>query len=78
MKKFRTILNCIFAFTLIFMLIAIIGMNENSNYVKDNYSEDLSDGWMLSQPDGTRSEMTLPMIIRMEIPISGSSSLCPT
>ena len=60
MKRFRKILNCVFALTLIFMLIAIIGMNENSNYVKDNYSEDLSDGWMLSQPDGTRSEMTLP------------------
>ena len=42
------------------MLITIIGMEENSTYVKDDFNEDFSDGWMLAQPDGTRSEMIFP------------------
>ena len=42
------------------MLITVIGMKENSTYTKDVFNEDLSDGWMLSQSDGTRSEITLP------------------
>ena len=60
MKRFRKILNWIFTLTLIFMLITVIGMKENSTYTKDVFNEDLSDGWMLSQPDGTRSEITFP------------------
>ena len=42
------------------MLITIIGMEENSTYIKDDFNEDFSDGWMLAQPDGTRSEMIFP------------------
>ena len=42
------------------MLITVIGIEENSTYKKDVFDEDLSDGWMLSQPDGTRSEITFP------------------
>ena len=60
MPRFRKILNWIFALTLIIMLITIICMKENSTYTKDVFNEDLSDGWMLSQPDGTRSEITFP------------------
>ena len=60
MKQFRKILNCIFALTLILMMITVVGIEENSTYTKDVFHEDLSDGWMLSQPDGTRSEMTFP------------------
>ena len=60
MKRFRKILNWAFALTLILMLIAAIGMEENSTYTKDVFNEDLSNGWMLSQPDGTKSEMTFP------------------
>lgn len=60
MKRFRKILNCVFALALIFMLITIIGIEENSTYVKDDFNEDFSDGWMLAQPDGTRSEMIFP------------------
>ena len=60
MKRFRKILNCVFALALIFMLITIIGMEENSTYIKDDFNEDFSDGWMLVQPDGTRSEMIFP------------------
>ena len=60
MKQFRKILNCIFALIAVFMLITVIGMKENSTYTKDVFNEDLSDGWMLSQSDGTRSEITLP------------------
>ena len=60
MKRFRKILNCVFALALIFMLITIIGIEENSTYIKDDFNEDFSDGWMLAQPDGTRSEMIFP------------------
>ena len=60
MKRFRKILNLVFALTLILMLITVIGMEENSTYTKDAFNESLSDGWMLSQPDGTRSEITFP------------------
>ena len=60
MKRFRKILNCIFAFTLVLMLITVAGIKENSTYTKDVFNEDLSDGWMLSRPDGTRLEVTLP------------------
>jgi diguanylate cyclase (GGDEF)-like protein len=60
LKQFRKILNCIFALTLILMMIIVVGIEENSTYTKDVFHEDLSDGWMLSQPDGTRSEMTFP------------------
>lgn len=60
MKRFRKILNWIFALTLIFMLIAVIGMKENSSYVKDDFHEDLSDGWTLLQPDGTEADITFP------------------
>ena len=42
------------------MMIIVVGIEENSTYTKDVFHEDLSDGWMLSQPDGTRSEMTFP------------------
>ena len=42
------------------MMITVVGIEENSTYTKDVFHEDLSDGWMLSQPDGTRSEMTFP------------------
>ena len=60
MKRFRIVLNCIFAFALILMLISIVGLEENSTYTKDVFDEDLSDGWTLSQPDGTRSEIAFP------------------
>ena len=60
MKRFRKILNWVFALTLLLMLITVIGIEENSTYTKDVFNEDLSDGWMLSQPDGTRSEITFP------------------
>ena len=60
MKQFRKILNCLFALTLILMMITVVGIEENSTYTKDVFHEDLSDGWMLSQPDGTKSEMTFP------------------
>ena len=60
MKRFRIVLNCIFAFALILMLISIVGLEENSTYTKDVFDEDLSDGWTLSKPDGTRSEITFP------------------
>ena len=42
------------------MLITVIGIDENSTYINDVFSENLSDGWMLSDPDGTRSEITFP------------------
>ena len=42
------------------MLIAVIGIEENSTYTKDDFNEGLSDGWMLAQPDGSRSEITFP------------------
>ncbi len=60
LKRFRIVLNCIFAFALILMLISIVGLEENSTYTKDVFDEDLSDGWTLSLPDGTRSEMAFP------------------
>ena len=60
MLRFRKILNFVFAFTLIFMLITAFGIEENSTYTQDVFNEDLSDGWILSQPDGTRSEITFP------------------
>ena len=60
MKQFRKLLNCLFALTLILMMITVVGIEENSTYTKDVFHEDLSDGWMLSQPDGTKSEMTFP------------------
>ena len=68
MKRFRKILNWVFALTLILMLITVIGMEENSTYTKDVFNEDLSDGWMLSQPDGTRSEITFPYDYQDENP----------
>ena len=58
LKRFRIVLNCIFAFALILMLISIVGLEENSTYTKDVFDEDLSDGWTLSNPDGTRSEIS--------------------
>ena len=60
MKRFRKILNWGFALTMIFMLITVIGIEENSTYTKDVFDKDFSDGWMLSQSDGTRSEITFP------------------
>ena len=60
MKRFRKILNLFFGFFLILMLVAVIGLKENSTYTKNVFNEELSDGWMLSQPDGTRLEITLP------------------
>ena len=60
MKRFSKILNWIFALTEIFMLITVLGLSEKSTYNKDDFNEDLSDGWMLSQSDGTLSEITFP------------------
>ena len=60
MKRFRRVLNWIFALTLVLMLITVIGIDENSTYINDVFSENLSDGWMLSDPDGTQSEITFP------------------
>ena len=60
MKRFHKILNWVFALTMILMLIAATCMEENATYTNDVFDEDLSDGWMLSQPDGTRSEITFP------------------
>ena len=68
MKRFRKILNWVFALTLILMLITVIGIEENSTYTKDVFNEDLSDGWMLSQSDGTRSEITFPYDYQDENP----------
>ena len=68
MKRFRKILNWVFALTLVLMLITVIGIEENSTYTKDVFNEDLSDGWMLSQPDGTRSEITFPYDYQDENP----------
>ena len=42
------------------MLITVIGIEENSTYTKVDFNEDLSNGWMLSQTDGNRSEITFP------------------
>ena len=58
--RFRKILNWVFALTLILMLITAVGVKENSTYSKYDFNVDLSDGWMLSEPDGTRSEITFP------------------
>ena len=60
MTRFRKILNYVFALSFILMLITVIGINENSTYTKDDYNENLSDGWMLFQADGTQSEITFP------------------
>ena len=60
MKRFRRVLNWIFALTLVLMLITVIGIDENSTYINDVFSENLCDGWMLSDPDGTQSEITFP------------------
>ena len=60
MKRFCKILNCIFALTLILMMITVIGIEENSTYRKDVFNEDLSDGWMRSHSDGTQSQITFP------------------
>ena len=60
LKQFRKILNWIFGLTLIIMLITVVGMKENSTYTKDVFNEDMSNGWMLAQPDGDRSEITFP------------------
>ena len=68
MKRFRKILNWIFALALMLMLITVLGIEENSTYTKDAINEDLSDGWMLSQADGTRSEITLPYEYQDENP----------
>ena len=68
MKRFRKILNWIFALALMLMLITVLGIEENSTYTKDAFNEDLSDGWMLSQADGTRSEITLPYEYQDENP----------
>ena len=68
MKRFRKILNWFFALTLLLMLITVIGIEENSTYTKDVFNEDLSDAWMLSQPDGTRSEITFPYDYQDENP----------
>ena len=42
------------------MLITVVCIEENSTYTKNVFNEDLSDGWTLSQPDGTRSKITFP------------------
>ena len=68
MKRFRKILNWVFALTLILMLITAIAIEENSTYSKYEFNEDLSDGWMLSEPDGTRSEITIPYVFENENP----------
>ena len=60
MKQFRKALNWVFALTLILMLITVIGIKENSTYIKDDFKVDLSEGWNLLQPDGTWSEITFP------------------
>ena len=60
MKKLRKILNLLFALVSILMLFTVFGLKENSTYIKDDFNVDLSDGWMLSQPDGTWSEITFP------------------
>ena len=60
MQRFRKILNYFFALTMILMLISVIFIEENATYTKDVFNEDLSHGWMLSQSDGTRSEITFP------------------
>ena len=60
MKRFRKILNWIFALTGILMLITAIGLHENSTYRKDDFNEDLSEGWTLAMSDGTRSDITFP------------------
>ena len=60
MKRFRKIVNGVFGLTLILILITAAGIEENSTYSKDDFNVDLSDGWMLSEPDGTLSEITFP------------------
>ena len=60
MKRFSKILNLIFGLVFVLMLITVIGIKENSTYTKYVFNEDLSDGWMLYQQDGTREEMTFP------------------
>jgi diguanylate cyclase (GGDEF)-like protein len=42
------------------MLVAVIGIEENSTYEKRDFNVDLSDGWVLLQSDGTQSEITFP------------------
>ena len=68
MKRLRKILNWVFALTLILMLITAIGIEENSTYSKYDFNVNLSDGWMLSEPDGTRSEITFPYDFQNENP----------
>ena len=60
MSRFRKALNWIFALACILMLVTVIGIKENSTYIKYDFNEDLSDGWVLSQTDGSRSEITFP------------------
>ena len=68
MKRFRKILNWVFALLLILVLTAAGGMEENSTYSKYEFDIDFSDGWMLSQPDGTRAEITFPYVYPDENP----------
>ena len=60
MKHFQKTLNLIFALVLLLMLITATCLEENSTYSRYVFDEDLSDGWMLSEPNGTRSEVTFP------------------
>ena len=60
MTRFYKILNWVFALTMILMLIAVICIEENSTYTKDDFNQDLSDGWMISNSYGTLSEITFP------------------
>ena len=60
MKQFRRILNSVFALFLILVLVAAAGLEENSNYTKIDFNADFSEGWMLSQPDGSQTEITFP------------------
>ena len=68
MKRFCKTLNWVFGLILILMLIAAGGMEENSTYSKYEFDMDFSDGWMLSQPNGIRTETAFPYVYPDENP----------
>lgn len=60
MQKFRRIINVIFALILVLILITVLGIEENTTVDTDVYETDISDGWVLADPDGSLSEIAVP------------------
>ena len=59
-RQYDGLLNIIFASVLGLMMIAAVGVEENSSFHVHNFDVDLSDGWSIIEPDHTRSEVTFP------------------